>query len=292
MAEYFVGIGAQKSGTSWLANYLFEHPECAFSPIKEMHVFDCLDDSRLNAQFGNQFAEAILDHAQRLVQGDKQCANNLFLWSFRERILAQPLLYRDYFAHLVQSQHKCFGEITPSYSMLSERGFQMILALYPNAKFIYLMRDPVERFWSAVRFNNQYKGLDSIDGMKRFLQTPSTAVHFERARYQSTLTNLLRVVDLSKTFLCFYEDMFGPNGAEMIAKLTAFLGISYRQPNFNQQVNKAVNADVEIGMKAEIFKYHKEVYENVFQLFPKDTPQAWHDNYQKYNQYLTEAAEL
>ncbi len=36
----FVGIGAQKTGTTWLADYLAYHDQVCFSPIKELHYFD------------------------------------------------------------------------------------------------------------------------------------------------------------------------------------------------------------------------------------------------------------
>ena len=38
MAPYFIFLGAQKSGSSWLYACLFEHPEI-YSPIKEIHFF-------------------------------------------------------------------------------------------------------------------------------------------------------------------------------------------------------------------------------------------------------------
>ncbi len=39
MKPYFIGIGAYKSGTSWIHNCLYEHPEI-FSPIKETYFFN------------------------------------------------------------------------------------------------------------------------------------------------------------------------------------------------------------------------------------------------------------
>ena len=36
----FVGIGAQKAGTSWLAKALSEHPEVYIHPKKECHFFN------------------------------------------------------------------------------------------------------------------------------------------------------------------------------------------------------------------------------------------------------------
>src|SRR5215208_108045 len=37
---YFVGIGAQKAGTTWLHDYLSSRPDTFMSPIKELHYFD------------------------------------------------------------------------------------------------------------------------------------------------------------------------------------------------------------------------------------------------------------
>ncbi|MDB4558748.1 sulfotransferase [Amylibacter sp.] len=35
----FLGVGAQKSGTTWLSNYLAGHPEVYMSALKEMHFW-------------------------------------------------------------------------------------------------------------------------------------------------------------------------------------------------------------------------------------------------------------
>src|SRR5689334_3840207 len=38
--RYFVCIGAQKSGTTWLARVLSHHPDLFVTPVKEIHYFD------------------------------------------------------------------------------------------------------------------------------------------------------------------------------------------------------------------------------------------------------------
>jgi hypothetical protein len=38
--NYLIGIGAQKAGTTWLAEYLYGHDEVFMSPYKEMRYFD------------------------------------------------------------------------------------------------------------------------------------------------------------------------------------------------------------------------------------------------------------
>jgi hypothetical protein len=43
----FLGIGAQKSGTSWLHENLRHHPDAFVSPVKELHYFDSHFDEPL-----------------------------------------------------------------------------------------------------------------------------------------------------------------------------------------------------------------------------------------------------
>ena len=38
--NYFVCIGAQKSGTTWLARMLSAHPDIFVTPVKEILYFD------------------------------------------------------------------------------------------------------------------------------------------------------------------------------------------------------------------------------------------------------------
>ena len=38
--NYFVCIGAQKAGTTWLARMLSRHPQVFVTPVKEIHYFD------------------------------------------------------------------------------------------------------------------------------------------------------------------------------------------------------------------------------------------------------------
>lgn len=72
---FFLGIGAAKSGTSWLYDYLTSHPDVAPGPIKEMHV---LNDP------GNQgFFNAVRNLPWRRFAGRKWLAENLKKAYFR-----------------------------------------------------------------------------------------------------------------------------------------------------------------------------------------------------------------
>ncbi|RME99376.1 MAG: hypothetical protein D6773_13045, partial [Alphaproteobacteria bacterium] len=42
ISDFFLCVGAQKAGTTWLARMLANHPEIFFTPVKEIHYFDHL----------------------------------------------------------------------------------------------------------------------------------------------------------------------------------------------------------------------------------------------------------
>jgi hypothetical protein len=48
----FLGIGAQKSGTTWLFEMLRQHPEVAFPAGKEVHFWDQRNDRSVDWYLG------------------------------------------------------------------------------------------------------------------------------------------------------------------------------------------------------------------------------------------------
>jgi hypothetical protein len=104
MALNFLGIGAQKSGTTWLYETLSKHPQIAFPGGKEIHYWD--------------------DPRNRSV-------------SWYQSIFSEPQLIN--------------GDITPAYGILSPKTIQTIHELWPNLRLVFIMRNPIERAWSAAR---------------------------------------------------------------------------------------------------------------------------------------------
>jgi hypothetical protein len=106
----FVGVGAQRSGTSWWYRGLEEHPRIAAVPDrdKELHYFNRFWNGELPADFGATY----------------------------HRMFPRP------------SGALC-GEWTPRY-MLDYWTPTLLREAAPQAKLLVLLRDPVERFRSGV----------------------------------------------------------------------------------------------------------------------------------------------
>src|SRR5205807_2540295 len=57
-------------------------------------------------------------------------------------------LYRDYFRFRAPWHASFFGEISPSYALIGKDGFCEIRKLFPKIRILFLMRDPIDRYYS------------------------------------------------------------------------------------------------------------------------------------------------
>ena len=145
----FIGIGAQKAGTTWLGRNLRLHPEIWMPGIKELHYFNerindpkNLISTALRQDNGRRHREPALAPAgqespptppEPVLQED-------FLWDLRYYAGAPG---DGWYASLFEpGRGKVKGEITPAYSMLGRDSIARVHDLVPEAKLIFMMRNP------------------------------------------------------------------------------------------------------------------------------------------------------
>ena len=158
----FLGIGAQKSGTTWLARSLESHPQVWMAHYKELHYFDWYRDHGIP-----KWMPYALGRALRLRRGLQQefwhagvrrrFQYHVKMRGRQRRDLAWDLRYflrrpsdRWYASLFTPGPGQIAGEITPGYGMLAEPEVAHVAAVVPDARIIFLMRHPVERAWSQV----------------------------------------------------------------------------------------------------------------------------------------------
>ena len=139
----FLGIGAQKTASSWLWTLLKQHNDIWMPPRKELHYFDRdlsypspsflhsdLFETRLNGsgehnvlfrkKMISEIPPSIVDNIQ-----DMQWKIKYFFSNYSDE------WYRSLFE---QGKGKLRGEITPSYSILNENDIERIKKLFPSLK--------------------------------------------------------------------------------------------------------------------------------------------------------------
>jgi hypothetical protein len=303
MAGTFFGIGAQKAGTSWLYQLLSLNPGCKPLPVKEMHFFDRKYAATPPSN------EQILRDVRRLVESTAKLADRFdkglsttktqmyqdgFLAKQRigmnvEQIvrLAERLsvIDTDSYVRYIEDWRarwpdKVIGEITPAYSTLPSQGFAELTSLYQDARYIFIMRDPVSRMWSHLRFaNKNQSGMGDLnERVAASLQQDSYTV---RSDYARTVREMDALVPQDRIHYVFFEEMVSPDTAvREVSRIEDFLSLSHLgeeaiQELVNQPANVAPKAVMTEESSALLVDALRPQYEFVAERFGR-LPTAWH----------------
>jgi hypothetical protein len=265
---FLLGIGAQKAGTTWLYDYLKNHPNTDMGFMKEYHIFDAL---YLNNQ---QIRESYLQgRINQVVNANQKPKNrDIALLKF----LGDTNIYFNYFNNLVTKNPQTLltGDITPSYSALSAETFEQIKHNLKKMGFIvkvvFLMRDPVERCISASRMTLRNAGSDNSEEteINHIKQNYASENYCIRTRYDITIKNIEAVFNQNEIHYTFYEELFTESSIQEICN---YLEIPFTQPDFTRRPNKSatLNSTPE-ALKLEIATLYKPVYDFVSERFGQD----------------------
>lgn len=150
----FIGIGAQKAGTTWLYDMLAQNPSVWLPPLKEVHFFDYLNPSPARRR---RRSDHIAKVAGRLERGklDKGSEGDAagkaaFLRSLIGDHLLTPEWYGSIFDH-PDAQGRVAGEITPAYLELDDEAMLTLAAMLPKTRFVLIIREPAARTMSQLK---------------------------------------------------------------------------------------------------------------------------------------------
>ena len=201
---FVLGAGAQKSGTTWIWNYLNSRADTDMGFAKEYHIFDAI-----TLEGPILFREKAEERAKILInRGFDGWKNKTGLK--RLAFMSDPSLYFDYFvARLCQEGVVLTGDITPSYSGLSAETFQEILDGFTSrnveVKPFFLLRDPVDRLQSAIRmvFRKQNIKPTLDQEIERMENKQNSKADLIRSDYKNTIHKLDSVFG-ENVFYCFF----------------------------------------------------------------------------------------
>jgi hypothetical protein len=268
----FLGIGAQKAGTTWMYEQLRAHADIWMPPIKEIQYFD---RSTLYA------SPNILAHASALRRmadprpwsspwtrlGFKSFVLNSMRrnfelaswwrhWTFGK---VGDAWYRQLFAHA--NPHQECGEFTTSYAILLDADVARIKAINPDIRLIFLLRNPIDRAWSAIRRGAKIIGGEVQEqSMEQIILMLQSQGMRSRGDYNRTIETYLRHFDASQMLLGFY-DAIVDNPRGLMDGITEFLGVKPSKPGaINHGVK--VNASPVYAMPEEVREYMADMFKS------------------------------
>lgn len=296
-AALVFGVGAQKAGTSWLFDALSVSPDVHVrcdrpgdlrSAVKEAHYFD--RGSTGVARRIEDWQQKLEKGVARLAQmppGDGKLKLARRMKARLERLAiyaAAPDDHSEYLGWLSSGYRgqKVILDITPSYAMLGAQTYADMAGLWPRTRFIFILRDPVDRLWSAVRYHLQ--GSDMPDEAfeakarrvleNRYLSGTGLDDTPNRSNYADTLEALGRAVPSGDVLYLFYEDLFQPRSLDRVG---GFLGIDIPDPVFEKRSNAGRRAELPEELQVRAAETLAAQYAHVAAVFGDALPQRWRD---------------
>ncbi|PID35148.1 MAG: hypothetical protein CR964_01195 [Rhodobacterales bacterium] len=271
-------MGATKAGTSWLFDHLHERPEVHLPAVKELHYFDSLESGnggwqrkQFQAQLAQAEARLTKVKTEKGMLWHRRLIKDLTEWlEVFDGRTAHHEAYLDFLGRGREGV-RVIGDFTPSYGLLKEKTLRTMAGLTDRVRFVYLMRDPVERLWSNIRM---MVGSDDAQALDRKIKgvLSGTAVNLlDRSNYRRTLKRLTSVIAPDALHIEYYERLFTP---EAMARLGAFLGITPVEARFDRVVHRGVPAELTEERRRQLMQVVKPQY-NFVERFMGELPAEW-----------------
>jgi hypothetical protein len=241
--KLFVCIGAQKSATSWLHGVLSNDSQFRMPHfIKEVHYFSWVAQ---NDKLINKWRQ----RWKSKIENDRDLP--IFL------DLATKDLNNQWYVEFMKLEpsHTWAVDITPDYAAMNLDGFNCIKDVADAFKLLFILRDPVDRSWSAII--HWFKNQRSIQNLMN--KSHSDLITFAksnvincRSNYLKTLSTLIdaKIFHLNK--ILFYDQLL-VNSAGFIKEIYDHLELDF--PSFEEEVlQKKTHVSPKISLPEE-FNY-------------------------------------
>lgn len=251
----FLIIGPQRTGTTWMAKHLMNHPEVHIPVRKEIYFFNYL-----NYKDGPRY------QSDRLEWYSNEISPNLFdfikfnyqKWKTTKKLSALEPYIVKYFNPTI------IGEATASYAVLGEEIIDEILLLNPDIKIITSIRNPIDRAWSHAKKDLvRDPGLKIQNvGFEKFKAFYTDQYQLKCANFCENIDRWSMKVEAGNIFICFL-DSIRSKPDEVLTKLTQFLGINdvYGRDEPGQ-LTKAVNSTKEQTIPEQHYSYLHNLFKN------------------------------
>jgi len=254
-----IGLGAQKSGTSWLASALKAHPDI-YMRKKEVHYWDTVRSPYVQ-----------WDNVGRILVANGKNASLPFG--------KNPLDHSKYLPSLDYGRRneRILCEVTPAYALCTQATFSEMKAVHFDVRFVFLLRDPIDRLWSGLRHKvrailQQDEPGDWIE--KLFLEACEDPHDPDRRR--SCYDQTLKALDRAGCQVCvmFYETLFND---ESMSSLAEFVGVERLPGRFDSRVNVGAGAELRLSKSARAYgrKALSDTHEFVTDRYQDLVPSHW-----------------
>ena len=184
--------------------------------------------------------------------------------------------YPDVICTNVTAETRAVGNITPAYGPIVAQGFEEMFRMHSRIRFLYLMRDPVERIWSQVRMDAKRWSKHQPEKFDEILEHTAEGAFTQqrytmRSDYPGTIKALDTAIPQEAVMFVFYERLFQP---ETLARICAHLGISEYPADTERRVHVGRFAPKPAGWAERMRVHLSPIYNFMVERFGTELPKA------------------
>ncbi|MDB3988881.1 sulfotransferase [Pseudomonadales bacterium] len=286
----FIGIGAARSGTTWISEQLSQHPAVWIPSRKELHYWTRKEKYKSPSFLGQKniavryfFSHYSFDLWLRFIRAIGKSFIDMNAKSLKWNLsyfLGRP--NNEWYSGLFAGHpEKITGEFTPAYSLMDDEDVSDLVSAYPKIKAIMILRNPIERAWSTILYHDKRRMISIADmtreEIKEYL---SKSQILERSDYLSIINRWSSRLAKDQLLIVYYDEISN-NPAKLYAKIAKFLDLDpgrSMSSSFAKKVN-ASKPETLPGWLAEHLKaqYISALKQMALQL--GDYPAAWYEEY-------------
>lgn len=229
----FIVVGAAKSGTTSIYQYLKQHSQVYMSPVKETHFFSSDIDPK---KFRPDYAQALNKDLTAYVNGpmDKEIFH-AFVTDWE--------IYKKLFKNATGK--KAIGEVTNSY-LFSTSAAANIKQYLPQTKVIMILRNPIERIFSHYLMDIR-SGVEKLPFKEAVIKDMNknpkgwgiSNVYVEIGMYSQQVKRFMEQFPKEQLMIILFDD-FKKDAAGVMKNIFSFIGIDTETNiDFSVRYNKA-----------------------------------------------------
>ena len=228
----FFCIGAQKGGTRWFYDQVQLHPDFWMPPVKELHYLDRNKPSPRATKLAKQAAAdlPLLNRRRRRRYFRQLDQRDIDFLDAYARLPWSQVDLDAYAALFNDKRNRIAGDVTPDYSILRPDVIDRVMRRFPEAKVIFIARDPVERVWSHLTMHMR-KGDISRDLTAQAMIRLVGKRFVARRTYQTEIVARWRRYVPEDRFGLFLFDDLVSDAEGLRARILSFLGADPRKPS-------------------------------------------------------------
>lgn len=271
----FICIGAQKAGTSWLHWNICFHPEVLMPPEKEISFFSRSGKFTRKLAYQKLFSKKFWkDYIWLCRFPNKNLSSSIFTCCYHRaiwfaRYLYAPSTARQYRKLFPKIDGKITGDISPIYTELKEEQIKLFAKAAPNAKIILIIRNPIDRAWSALRM--------SVPGIDKLPED-------EILKMRPFISDYNKVIDLWQryfphNFRVFYYDDLKNNPQKHFLSICEYLNIlpisQFPCSRINEELHKSLELEMPPKVKTFLAQFCKDEILALHKRLDNEHTKAW-----------------